>query len=132
MNFETTHFKKHVFTRQQKMQFFNNAKKDIDIAQSVAIEDVQFNYCYSALIKAGIALLSSYNIKVKSSPGHHIKILEKMSQILDDPLIADIGNVMRTKRNLDFYDGGAVVTAKECMEYIGFVIEVLEKIKDKF
>ena len=125
MNFEKSHFKKHIFTTQQKIQFYNNAKRDIDIAQSVTIEEVRFNYCFSALIKAGIALLSSYNVKIKSTAGHHIKILEKMSEILNDPLISDIGNIMRAKRNLDFYDGGAVITAKECNEYLVFVKDLL-------
>jgi hypothetical protein len=131
MNFEKSYFKKHVFTTQQKMQFYNNAKRDIKIAESVSFNEVQFNYCFSALIKAGIALLSSYNVKIKSTAGHHIKILEKMSEILDDPLIYDIGNIMRAKRNLDFYDGGAVVTAKECNEYFIFVKDVIKKIKNK-
>ncbi len=131
MNFEKSHFKKQAFTAQQKKQLYNNAKRDINIAQSVSIEEVRFNYCFTALIKAGIALLSSHNVRIKSTAGHHIKILEKMSEILGDPLIADIGNVMRAKRNLDFYDGGAVVTTKECNEYFVFVKDVLKKIKNK-
>ncbi len=43
MNFEKSHFKKHIFTPQQKKQFFDNTKRDIDIAQSVTIEEVRFN-----------------------------------------------------------------------------------------
>ncbi len=38
---------------------------------------------------------------------------------------------MRAKRNLDLYDGGAVVTAKECNEYIVFVKDILKKVKNK-
>lgn len=91
---------------------------------------MKFNYAYTALIKAGIASLSYYHVKVKSVPGHHIKIIEKLAQILKDDDIEDIGNSMRSKRNLDFYAGGIEVTEKECKEYINFVKEVLAKLKE--
>jgi len=44
--------------------------------------------------------------------------------------IEDIGNIMRSKRNLDFYAGGIEITEKECREYINFVEEVLTKVKE--
>ena len=104
----------------------------MDIAKKDDISEVKFNYTYTALIKAGITLISFYKQKIKSVPGHHIKILEKTAEILKDETINDIGNAMRSKRNLDFYDGGAVVTAKECNEYLLFVKGVLKKIKNTF
>lgn len=90
---------------------------------------MKFNYAYTALIKAGIALLSFYQVKIRSVPGHHVKIIDKMSEILGDDTINDIGNVMRSKRNMDFYSGGIEVTKKECSEYIQFVDNVLIRIK---
>ena len=63
-------------------------------------------------------------------PGHHTKIIEKLAQILKNNDIENIGNIMRSKRNLDFYGGGIEVTEKECREYINFVKETLTKIKE--
>lgn len=129
MNFEDSYFTKFKFTKEQIKKNFENALKDLNIAKKDKILEVKFNYAYTALIKAGIALLSFNFIKVKSVPGHHIKIIEKMSDILRDDTIADIGNAMRSKRNLDFYAGGIEVTEKECEDYIKFSEKVLKKVK---
>jgi uncharacterized protein (UPF0332 family) len=90
--------------------------------------DVKFNYTYTALIKAGIALLSAYQIKIRSVPGHHIKLIEKVSQILADESVSDIANVMRSKRNLGLYAGGMEITEKECREYLKFTEKIIKKI----
>jgi uncharacterized protein (UPF0332 family) len=129
MKFEEKFFKKFRFTREQVNKNYENASKDFDIARRDKITDVKFNYAYTALIKAGIALLSFHNIKIKSTAGHHIKTIEKLSEILEDEDIANIGNVMRSKRNLDLYEGGIKITEKECREYIKFVEGVLLKVK---
>jgi len=106
MNFEDTFFARFSFTKRQIKKNLDNALKDFDIAQRDTILDVKFNYSYTALIKAGMALLSFYQLKVRSVPGHHVKIIEKMAEILNDDTIEDVGNVMRSKRNMDFYSGG--------------------------
>ena len=128
MKFEDKYFRRHDFSKDQVEKNYQNAMKDLDIAKKDSILEVKFNYAYSALIKGGIALLSVHNIRIKSVPGHHIKLLEKMAEILKDTSIADMGNLMRTKRNLDFYSGGIEVTEKECTEYIRFVEGVTAKI----
>lgn len=129
MNFEDASFASFAFTKSQIKKNLDNALKDFDIAKRDEILDVKFNYAYTALIKAGIALLSFYQVKIRSVPGHHVKIIDKMSEILGDDTINDIGNVMRSKRNMDFYSGGIEVTKKECSEYIQFVDNVLIRIK---
>ncbi|NOR53194.1 MAG: hypothetical protein GQ536_03800 [Candidatus Aminicenantes bacterium] len=130
MKIEDRYFRKFEFTKEQIKKNLNNAVKDLTIAKKVKILEVKFNYAYTSLIKAGLTLLSYYQMKVKSIPGHHIKIIEKLAQILKDNDIEDIGNIMRSKRNLDFYAGGIEVTEKECREYINFVEEVLTKVKE--
>jgi len=130
MKFEDRYFRKFEFTKEQIKKNLNNAVKDLTIAKKVKILEVKFIYAYTSLIKAGLTLLSYYQMKVKSMPGHHIKIIEKLAQILKDNDIEDIGNIMRSKRNLDFYAGGIEVTEKECREYINFVEEVLTKVKE--
>jgi len=129
MEFEDRYFVKFKFTKEQIKRNFNNALKDLEIAKKDEILEVKFNYAYNSLIKAGIALLSYYQIKAKSVVGHHIKILEKLGEILKDNSVIDIGNIMRSKRNLDFYGGGIEVTEKECREYINFVEDVLSGVK---
>jgi len=130
MNFEDSTFTRFTFTQQQIKRNFTNALRDFDIAKKDSILDVKFNYSYNALIKAGIALLSYYQVKVKSVPGHHVRIIEKMAEILEDEMVDDVGNVMRSKRNIDFYGGGIEITEKECNEYMRFVEDILKRIKD--
>jgi len=129
MKFDNKFFRHFNFGKEQISKNLQNAFKDFEIAKKVNILEVEFNYTYTSLIKAGIALLSFYKVKIKSIPGHHIKIIEKTSDILKNESIADIGNAMRSKRNLDFYSGGMEVTEKECREYIDFVKDTLNKIK---
>ena len=61
-------------------------------------------------------------------PGHHVKLIEIISKLLQDDLISDIGNVMRSKRNLDLYSGGIDITEKESKDYLKFVEDVVIKI----
>jgi histidyl-tRNA synthetase len=104
-------------------------KKILPLRKKVNILEVKFNYAYTALIKAGITSLSHYQAKIKSVPGHHVKIIEKLARILKDDDVENIGNSMRSKRNLDFYAGGIEVTEKECREYINFIEKVFVKLK---
>lgn len=129
MNFDDRYFNKLKFTEEQINRNFENALKDLNIAKKDKILEVKFSYVYTALIKAGIALLSFYQVKIKSVPGHHFKIIDKMAQILKDDSIMTMGNIMRSKRNLDFYGGGVEVTEKECGEFIEFTEKILTKIK---
>ena len=129
MKFEDKYFVRFNFTKEQVDNNITNASKDLHIAKVDTILEVRFNYCYSAFLKAGIALLSHFKLKVKSVLGHHVKIIEMMSKILKDESIAVMGNIMRSKRNLDFYSGGLIITEKECSEYLKFVEDTLAKIK---
>jgi DNA primase catalytic subunit len=130
MRFEDKYFAKFNFTKDQINKNLKNAFKDLGIAKRDKILEVKFNYAYTALIKGGLAFLSYYNVKIKSVPGHHIKIIEKLAQGLNDDAIIDIGNIMRAKRNLDLYMGGIEITEKECHDYISMVEKVLGKIEE--
>lgn len=132
MPFDRRYFKNFKFTPEQVMRNLENAFKDLNIAKEVNILDVRFNYTYTAFIKSGIALLSHYQIKVKSAPGHHIKIIDQMGRLLKDEEIVNAGNVMRSKRNKGFYGGGAEVTGKECGEYLALTEKVLKRVKKEF
>ena len=129
MKFEDRYFIKVVFTREQIKSNLDNAFKDLNIAIADKILEVKFNYAYTAIIKAGISLLSYYNVRVKSIPGHHVKIIDQLARILDDDAVSDMANVMRSKRNPDLYAGGVEITQKECKEYIKFAESILNKVK---
>ena len=129
MKFEEKYFSRFHFTSEQIQKNLSNACKDLEIAKKVKILDVKFNYSYTALIKTGIALLSFHQARIKSVPGHQAKIIEKLAEILNDDSVDAVGNVMRSKRNLDFYAGGIEITEKECEEYLKFVEGILMKVK---
>lgn len=129
MKFEDKYFVKFRFTDEQVKKNLQNAVRDIDIAEKDEFLDVKFNYTYTALLKLGITLLSFHQRKVKSAPGHHVKIIDILAELLKDEEIADLGNLMRSRRNRDLYDGGIEVTSKECKEYIAFVKDILQRIR---
>ena len=122
IKFEDAWFEPFRFTPEQVKQNLDNALKDLAIARKDEITEVCFNYAYTALIKGGIALLSSYQRRVRSVPGHHVKIIRKISEILKDDAVDVMGNLMRSKRNTDFYSGGIDITGKEAKEFLEFRI----------
>lgn len=128
--FESKHFTKFKFTPEQINRHFNNALRDFKIASEDSHMEVKFNYCYNALIKSGIALIAAKGgMKVRSVAGHHVKIIEKMAEILEDETVLVIGNAMRTKRNEDFYGGGIFVSEKESAEYLEYVKGIMDKVR---
>ena len=128
--FEKEYFKKLDFSKEEIDRYFQNAKRDLEIARQDSFSEVQFTYSYQALMKAGIALLAKTgSVKVRSIPGHHIKILEKIEEILQDSDILTLGNAMRMKRNLDLYGGGESISQKEATDYLKFVESVFKKIE---
>jgi len=130
IKFETAYFNKFDFTEEQVARFLNNALKDLEIAKENSRPEVKFSYSYSAFIKGGMALLAKVGkVKIRSIPGHHVKIIEKMKEILKDETVEIIGNAMRSKRNEDFYGGGVLISEKESIDYNLFVEKVFVKIK---
>jgi len=116
-------------TDEQIQRYLENAEHDLQIAEKDSFLEVRFTYAYQALVKGGITLIAKKGkVRVRSVPGHHIQILSKMSEILNDPDIDAIGNAMRTKRNLDLYEGGTILSEKDVNEYIAFVSKVLVRV----
>ncbi len=127
INFQPQYFQKLLFKKEEIEQLSRSALHDFAIAESSKIPDVIFKFSYDALIKLGIALIAKKGYKVRSSAGHHVKILEKLSGPLEDEDILVFGNKMRQERNSNLYDGGYFVTEKDSLEYLGFVKSVFEK-----
>lgn len=131
IDFESHDFQKRVFTKKQIDQFFLSASHDLKIAKESDIPDVMFKFSYDALIKLGITLIAKKGYKVRSTAGHHIKILERLSQLLHDEDVLVLGNKMRQERNVNLYDGGYFVGDKDSREYCKFVQDVLKKVHGK-
>lgn len=128
--FNSKHFRKFEFTSEQIKQYFQNALRDLCIAKEDNHSEVTFTYSYNALIKAGIALIAARGgVKVKSVPGHHIKIIEKTAEVLKDDSVITMGNAMRMKRNEDFYGDGVYVSDKESRDYLSYVESIIQKIE---
>ena len=127
INFESQHFQKLTFQEKQIDQFLLSARHDLKIAEESDVPDVVFKFGYDALIKLGIALIAKKGYKVRNTPGHHIKILEKLSQLLKDEDIVVLGNKMRQERNVNLYDGGFFVGEKDSLEYLEFVKSTFKK-----
>ena len=128
--FEKEYFKKMTFTPQGIKLYLQNARRDLEIAQKDPFPEVQFTYAYQALIKIGIALIAHKGqVKVRGVPGHHLKIIEQLSKLLNEQDIYTIGNAMRMKRNQDLYQGGEFISKKEAKEYTAFVAGVIKRIE---
>ncbi|OGW82210.1 MAG: hypothetical protein A3G33_10820 [Omnitrophica bacterium RIFCSPLOWO2_12_FULL_44_17] len=132
MSYDKNFFKKFRFSPEEIKIHWQSALRDLDIARKDSFPEVKFTYSYQALIKAGIVLIGSVgHVKVRSVPGHHVKTLEKMSEILGDADVSVVGDAMRTKRNTDLYGGGTVIGEKEASDYLRFVEAVFESVKSK-
>lgn len=119
--FEPNFFEKRKFDKKMIEKYLNSAARDLKIALENRHPEVIFKFSYDSLVKTGLTLIAFNGYRVKSRQGHHIKILEKLSQILDNKNIEIIGEAMRKKRNFDLYDGGAIISEKEAEEYLNFI-----------
>ncbi len=127
ITFDTRFFQKKKFEQKIILRYFRSALKDLKIALDAKYPEVMFKFSYDALIKTGITLIAFCGYRTKSRRGHHIKILEKLSQILEDENIIILGDKMRKKRNLDLYEGGIIIFYKEAKDYLNFTREVIKK-----
>ncbi|MBN1687528.1 MAG: hypothetical protein JW893_00350 [Candidatus Omnitrophica bacterium] len=120
------YFRKFDFKPEDIKRYLRSALRDLEIAEKDKFPEVKFTYSYQALIKTGIALLAKVRkLKVRSVPGHHVKILDEMGEILKREDVVVIGNAMRMKRNADLYGGGEIVGEKETDDYFKFVQTVI-------
>lgn len=126
INFNQSDFQKIEFSRDQIGQFAASAENDLKIASESDVIDVVFKFAYDALLKIGIYLIANAGYKVRNTAGHHFKIIEKTSQILNDENIFILGDKMRQERNVGLYAGGCSISQKESQEYLAFVKSVFE------
>ncbi len=126
-SFDQQFFKKEVFSKQQSEQYFESARHALKIAAQDEFAEVRFDYAYKALIKIGIGLISKKGYRVRSVPGHHIKLIQKVGELLNDEEVFEVGNAMCLKRNEDFYGCGDFISESEATEFFVFVKTVLKE-----
>lgn len=128
-SFESKFFEKRNFEEKTIKKYFAGAERDFKIARENNNPEVIFKFSYDCLVKLGITLIASQGYRIRSRVGHHVKILEKSSQILNDKDIEIMGEAMRKKRNFDLYEGGAIIAEREAKEYFNFVKGVFVKVE---
>jgi hypothetical protein len=105
------------FSENQIKRYYQTACRDLNIALNNSDNQVKFIFCYDALLKLAITVCAFNHSRIKARTGHHIELIEKLSEFLNNGDIKVIGDRMRMKRNRDLYDGGSVITEKESDEY---------------
>lgn len=117
-------FEKFVFSDGQVEKYYKSAIRDFKIAREAKETEVNFRFCYDALLKLAIAVCAKNNLRVKSRQGHHIKLIDKLAEILENNDINIIGQEMRSKRNWDLYGGGIIISQKESAEYLEWTANI--------
>ena len=120
-------FEKFVFSSGQISRYYKSALRDLRIARKANETEVKFRFCYDALLKLAITVSAKHNLRIKSRQGHHIKLIDKLSEILEDRDIHVIGQDMREKRNWDLYGGGIIISQKEAKEYLKWTENIFQK-----
>ena len=121
MNFDRDFFIRQKFTRTQLGKYRQSAEHQLEIARRHEEPEIVFHFAYMALLKIGIYCLAKQGYRVRSRPGHHKKVMEALSAILDSRDVLIVGERMRKNRNRDMYDAGMLMTGKEAGEYFRFV-----------
>lgn len=121
-------FEKFVFTTRQIENYFESASKDFNIAKNGEPE-VSFVFCYNCLLKLAIVVCAKNDLRVKARSGHHIALIEKLSEFLNDKEIEIIAQEMRSKRNKDLYGGGILVSNKDAQMYLSFICMLMKKVE---
>jgi len=124
MTYEPEYFQKFEFEETQIQKLLQSAEYELGKAKKFDDPDVMFKFSYDALIKFGIFLIAKDGHRVRSIRGHHIKIIEKISQILKNTEIYKTADKIRIKRNADLYDGCIIVSEKDSREILKFVEKI--------
>lgn len=123
-------FEKFEFSNRQINQYYQAALKDLAIAEQSGVPEIIFKFCYDSLLKLSIAVCAKNNLRIKSRQGHHIVLIKELARLLSDDNIEVIGDSMRTKRNLDLYGGGILITQKETAEYLNWLKILQKRVKE--
>jgi len=125
-------FKEQEFSDRQIENYFKSALRDFRIAQDSDVPEIIFKFSYDSLLKIAIAVCAKNNLRVKARTGHHVDLVKKLSEYLEDEDIYVVGNEMRKKRNFDLYSGGILVTKKEASNYKEWLKKIILQAEEYF
>ncbi len=125
-------FEKFSFTSVQIKNYYLSSQRDFNIANKIDIPEVVFKFTYDSFLKLAIAVCAKNSLRVKSKPGHHIALINKMAELLNNKDIEIIGNEMRNKRNIDLYTGDTLISKKDAFEYRDWFKNLFFDIKNEF
>jgi len=128
MKFDDNYFSRQKFTEEDTAGYRNSALRDFQIADKSRDIEVQLHFSYMALIKTGICKIAKEGYRVRSRPGHHVKIIEALSKIMKDDDILVIGDKMRKDRNMDFYEPEGIISDEDVEIFMGLVKKLIDKL----
>jgi hypothetical protein len=123
-------FEKFEYTESQVHKYLDTAHKDYKLAAKTPEPELAFYACYNVIVKTGMAVCAHNNLRIKSRAGHHIKLIEKLANLLKDENIEMVANKMRSKRNRDLYTGGVIISKRESDYYLNFCQSLLKEADD--
>lgn len=118
------------YSKEQIKRYYDAASKDLRLARLTPEPELCFYACYNLIVKVAMAICAYHGIRVKSRLGHHIRLIEKLADYLQDEDIEIVANKMRSKRNRDLYDGGAIISKREVGYYLKFCQKLLKNVDD--
>lgn len=83
MKFDKNYFSRQSFALEELEKYRKSIVRYLNIAKTSAETDVKFHFTYMALIKIGIYFIAKEGYRIKSRPGHHQKIIETLSKLLN-------------------------------------------------
>ena len=120
------------FSQKQVDRHYQTALKDLKIAGGSDVPEIIFQFCFNSLIKLAITICADNGLRIKARKGHHIELIQKLAEYLNDKEIEVLANEMRGKRNRDLYDGGMLITHKEAGEYLKWTKNIFEAARKYF
>jgi len=127
MGFNEELFQKQIFDASTVKKFLREAEVDLGLAYQNSEPRAQFWFVYSSFLRCGMALMATRGYRVRSKEGHHIFIIQKIAEILNDSSILDAGDYMRKKRNKDAYREIVSPTEEEISRYLNFVSDIYKR-----
>lgn len=128
-----TPFQKFKFSDKEIEARYVSAKGDLARAMKKGRDESEIMvFSYQALIKLAITLSAKHGLRVQSTAGHHVELLQKLAELLKIPKILKTGDEMRRARNKDLYDGTLLVSKTQADKYLAFVREVFAQADDYF
>jgi len=121
-------FEKFTFSFKQIENYYRAASRDFNMLRKGKYEpEIIFFFSYNVVIKISIAVCAKKGLRIKSKTGHHIALISKLGEILNDEEVVATAGRMRMKRNKDLYSGGLPISQKEADFYFNFCKDLLKK-----